>query len=331
MKTNFVLKLTATALLLLAFFSARSQTDSLIKITPTIYEITGLGGNVVVKETSRGVILIDAGTSYEAGLRIKEIVTGITQKPISHIILTHYHYDHTRGLAAFPKDVTIMGHKNISAALKKDEAELKKEIEVTIPQKIKEIKEKLASSKIDKTQKAKLDSALKAETANLKSQQNIRIVYPTAFYEKESVIIDEKDTILLYHPGNAHTNGDTWVLFKNEKIAALGDMLFTNTMPYIDEQMGANTLNWINTLDELASRNYNVYISGHANLAKSADLKRFTAYLTDLRAAVKAEIEKGKSLGETIKAVDLAAYHDFGFQFFREQNIEAIYKELSKK
>jgi glyoxylase-like metal-dependent hydrolase (beta-lactamase superfamily II) len=332
-----MIKLTFLRLILIASvlvfnLSAKAQKDSLIKIAPGLFEITGLGGNVTVKETSQGIIIVDAGTSFAAGKRIQEIVAGISKKQITHLIITHYHYDHTGGMDAFPAGALIVAHKNVAQGIRKDETQNKKDIEETIPQKIKLLKNELNGlSPENKTLRTRIDSSIKAETQKLENLKKRKFVYPEKEFDSEMSIIAGKDTINLHYQGNAHTNGDTWVHFKNENIVATGDLLFTNSFPFIDFEIGANTENWAKIVNQLADKKFKTYISGHSTLAYSEDLKRFASYLTDLRKAVSAELSKGKSLEEAAKTIDIEAYRDFGYRFFKEQNIEAVYKELGKK
>ncbi len=333
MKKQTLLRL-ITFLTLLPFFNLMvlAQKDSLIKIAPGLYEITGLGGNVTVKETTQGMIIVDAGTSLAAGNRILEIVAGISKKPITHVIITHYHYDHTGGLPAFPWGALIVAHKNVALGLKNAEAKNKKDIEETIPQRIKVLNNEISALLPEnKTQRTRIDSSINAETAKLENLKKMKFVYPQKEFDTEMTIVSGIDTINLYYQGNAHTNGDTWIHFKNENVVTIGDLLFTNSFPFIDLEIGANTENWAKIVNQLANGKYKNYISGHGRLAAAEDLKRFAAYLTDLRKTVSIEISKGKSVEEAKKIIDIEAYRDFGFRFFKDQNIEAVYYELTKK
>lgn len=317
-------------ILLLSTTLIKGQSDSVIKITPTLYEITGMGGNITAKITEKGVIVTDAGETYEHGIKLQKIIKGISAKPITHVILTHYHADHIAGLAAFPKGINIIAQTGVSEILINSEKQLLKDIE-NGKSKLEEINKELKTLKASDTKRrAQLDSSLKAENNSLAALKAKEIIYPTQLYDKELTLISGKDTMILSYPGNCHTNSDTWVYFKNDNIITLGDLLFTNSMPYIDNNADANTLNWANFLIALSEKNYPTFISGHGKIAKSEDLKRFASYLLDLRKAIGEEIKKGTTLEQAIKTVNLVAYQDFGFQFFKEQNIEAVYKELSK-
>src|SRR4051812_580863 len=64
-------------------------------------------GNSVFIVTDRGVVVFDAGGSPAMGEAIVAKVRSVTDKPITHVVISHWHGDHMRGLqaikAAFPQ------------------------------------------------------------------------------------------------------------------------------------------------------------------------------------------------------------------------------------
>ena len=61
---------------------------------------------------NKGVIVIDAKGSADAGKEMLAAIGKLTTKPVTHVILTHSDGDHVNGLAAFPKGITIIAHEN---------------------------------------------------------------------------------------------------------------------------------------------------------------------------------------------------------------------------
>src|SRR5262245_40654363 len=70
-------------------------------------------GNAVFVVTDQGVVVFDAGGSPAMGEAIVAKVRSVTSQPITHVVLSHWHGDHMRGLqsirAAFP-GVQILAH-----------------------------------------------------------------------------------------------------------------------------------------------------------------------------------------------------------------------------
>src|SRR3954454_19524583 len=70
-------------------------------------------GNSVFVVTDQGVVVFDAGGSPLMGESIVAKVRSVTDKPVTHVIISHWHGDHMRGLqaiqSAFPR-VAIIAH-----------------------------------------------------------------------------------------------------------------------------------------------------------------------------------------------------------------------------
>jgi len=112
----------------LAVAVTRAQQDPsalrIEKVKDTLYIITGgrgtgsniggVGGNTTVFLADSGVVLID--TKYQGyGSRLLEQVKSVTTKPVTTIINTHTHGDHTGGNGEFPKNVEFVAQANTKA------------------------------------------------------------------------------------------------------------------------------------------------------------------------------------------------------------------------
>lgn len=82
------------------------------QLTPSVYWISGSGGNSGVIIGERGVVVIDAKTTAAGGKQLLAEIAKLTPKPVTTVILTHSDSDHVNGLAAFPTGLRIIGHEN---------------------------------------------------------------------------------------------------------------------------------------------------------------------------------------------------------------------------
>jgi len=95
------------------------------KVKDNLYVIMGstpgpafTGGNVAVFITDTGVVVVDtknAGYGQDLLARIKKV----TDKPVTMIINTHTHGDHTGSNEGFPATVEIIAHENTKANMVK--------------------------------------------------------------------------------------------------------------------------------------------------------------------------------------------------------------------
>ena len=79
------------------------------------------GGNVGVFVTGNGVVLVDTKLAgYGADILAK--IRAVTNKPVTTIINTHAHGDHTGSNEGFPATVDIVAHENTKALMLKMDA-----------------------------------------------------------------------------------------------------------------------------------------------------------------------------------------------------------------
>ena len=66
-------------------------------------------------------LLVDCGSSPEQGASIRNAIASVTAVPLVAVVVTHWHYDHAFGLAAFA-DVETIGHESVPSRLASAEA-----------------------------------------------------------------------------------------------------------------------------------------------------------------------------------------------------------------
>jgi glyoxylase-like metal-dependent hydrolase (beta-lactamase superfamily II) len=70
---------------------------------------------------SQRALLVDTGSSPEQGRTIRAAVAAVTDLPLTAVAVTHWHYDHAFGLAAFA-DVPRIAHESVQVRLSSAEA-----------------------------------------------------------------------------------------------------------------------------------------------------------------------------------------------------------------
>jgi cyclase len=91
------------------------------KLKDNLYLVTGGGGNTAVFVTDLGVVLVDTKLAGW-GPAILEKVKSVTNKPVTTIINTHSHGDHTGSNEFFPTSVEIVAHENTRLNMDRQEA-----------------------------------------------------------------------------------------------------------------------------------------------------------------------------------------------------------------
>ena len=89
------------------------------EIAAGLYVIPGFdggqtGGNVAVRVTGDGVIIVDNKFPYSFDF-ITEQVASVTDEPIKYVLNTHHHGDHAGSNADFMRNAEVIAHKNARA------------------------------------------------------------------------------------------------------------------------------------------------------------------------------------------------------------------------
>jgi glyoxylase-like metal-dependent hydrolase (beta-lactamase superfamily II) len=70
---------------------------------------------------SQRIMLVDSGSSPEQGRKVRESLVAITDKALIAVVVTHWHFDHSFGLAAFA-DTQRIAHESVRLRLGSPEA-----------------------------------------------------------------------------------------------------------------------------------------------------------------------------------------------------------------
>jgi glyoxylase-like metal-dependent hydrolase (beta-lactamase superfamily II) len=309
---------------------SRAEETKITPVSPKIYLLENLGesGNVAFLVTDEGVLVVDSGDTPANGRTIVEKVRAVTAKPIRYVVLTHYHGDHTLGLQSFPSATLIIAAANLPRNMKRDEEYIKatrEKLSVQIAE-IRNVLQKLGDEK--SAQRTAEEERLKKTEEELSFYRELRLVPPSVLVADKKILLLGGETIEIVFPGPAHTDDNSWVYFPGQKVIHMGDMDFNRLHPFIDWQFGSNTANWIAQLKIVENLPLDNVIPGHGPLAGKEILAEQARYLTDLRAAVAAEIKKGTSLEAIKKSLPMGRYASWGFADMWPYAIEAVYHEL---
>jgi glyoxylase-like metal-dependent hydrolase (beta-lactamase superfamily II) len=90
-------------------------------VKPGLYMVTGAGGNVTVRVTTEGLVVVDSKNNGQAVFDdLMGRIRSVSDQPVKWVIDTHHHADHTGNNARFlAAGATVIGHENLSVQLDK--------------------------------------------------------------------------------------------------------------------------------------------------------------------------------------------------------------------
>jgi glyoxylase-like metal-dependent hydrolase (beta-lactamase superfamily II) len=127
---------------------------------------------------------------------------------------------------------------------------------------------------------------------------------PDRTYKTRFSLLRGEDTIDLYYFGPAHTNGDTFVVFRNARVMHTGDAFANKGQPLIDRNNGGSGVAYPDTIAKAASsiKNVDVIINGHSPTTMTfQDLRNFADFNRRFLAHARASLKAGKTPEEAMK------------------------------
>lgn len=263
---------------------------ALLKVAPHTYYVRGQAGmvssanqgfnsNAGFVVTRDGVVVFDALGTPGLGAALLAQIRSVTKAPIRKIIISHYHSDHYYGLAAFKAagPVEVIAHREVRDYLATPAA---------------------AQRLVERSQS--LAPWVDARTNVIAPDRYV--ADPASSFQLGGM------TFTLLRAGPAHTPEDMMMLVKEEGVLFAGDVIFTGRIPFVGE---ADIAPWLGAIDRLAAAHPTVMVPGHGVHSTDAgkDLALTRDYLTFLRAAMRAAVDKGIDFEEAYRGTDWSAFN----------------------
>lgn len=210
-----------------------------------IYYLEGSGGNIGVIVGDDGVLIVDDQFAPLTN-KIEAAITDLTKLPVTFVVNSHFHYDHTDGNENFGRaGAFIVAQDN-------------------------------ARRRMESTQ-------VLASGREQEAYDDVGLPKITFFDSMRFYFNDEP--IELIHTGPGHTDGDAQVYFLESNVIHTGDMFVRYVLPFIDQNNGGSLDGMIEATDKLAGiiNNETIIIPGHGQLSNRGDLLNYRNMLVTIR------------------------------------------------
>jgi cyclase len=89
-----------------------------VPVAGGLYELRGGVSNAAFYVGKKSVYIFDTKMTPEEAGKMLSVISEVTSKPLSHIILTHSDGDHVGGLTGFPKGLAVIAHEATTLHMK---------------------------------------------------------------------------------------------------------------------------------------------------------------------------------------------------------------------
>jgi len=283
------------------------------KVREGIYHAVGTGSLAVVGNSSfivndNDVIVVDDHVSPAAAWVLLEEIKEVTNKPVTTVINTHFHFDHAHGNQIFAPNVQIIGHEFTRRMLLSNSIgmPLYQNYVTGLPGQIDGLKKRIASE-ADAAAKAKLQTQLQVAENNLAAQKELKPTPPNVTLATQMTLYRGSREIQIRFLGRGHTAGDVVVFLPNEKVVMTGDFLTSG----LSNMSDSYPEEWVTSLDALKKLDFDTVLPGHGDaFTDKTKIDYFQAYLRDVWSEVSRLKKEGVSAEEAAKRADLTKHKD---------------------
>jgi glyoxylase-like metal-dependent hydrolase (beta-lactamase superfamily II) len=257
-------------------FTLASQPPTVRRLAPGVYAALGDTGkgvegrpNAGFVVTSDGVVVIDALASPRAAEELVGAIRRVTSRPIKWLILTHHHPDHHFGAIVFRRlGAKVIAHPD---------------------------RRVLASEGGE--------DALMADWVRVVGLEAMR---GFEFADTPDHPVTGVDTLRLggrtlvvSHPGAAHSPGDLIIWLPRERVLFAGDLLVEDGVTMVVDGNSGELLKALSVIDRLHPR---AAVPGHGAIPERPEelVDRTRSYVVGLRTAMRSAVERGIPMGRAM-------------------------------
>jgi len=243
--------------------------NSPLKTTPLgngLFSFSGDGGNVTAIVDDGTTLLIDSGVDSRTP-ELSDAIFKATQRPITRVINTHWHFDHTGGNTFFGSEgVTIIAQENV---------------------------------------KTRLSTVQKVPFIGMHDGPHPLQALRTVTYSNSMTLRQGSQRLTLLHYGPAHTDGDTTIFIAPANIVVVGDILSNPFYPIIDLASGGSIDGMIHALDLILTQTdeQTKIVPGHGQWPLVEIYKTIATCWRRFGSVFGGLIAAGKTMDETVASV----------------------------
>jgi len=289
-----------------------------LHVQGNVYMIAGAGANITVQVGDLVTIVVDSGVPDKAE-EVLAAIQSITDKHILFIINTSADPDHTGGNDVLSKAGWALPDAGLnplrtSTGTMPPGASIIAHINVL--------------------------NRMSAPTGKEASDPESR--WPTDTYETDSWRLFNGEGVFIYHPPNAHTDGDSYILFRKSDVVVAGDIFTLAGYPVIKSDRGGSINGTIDALNDIIAlleprdneEGGTYVIPGHGHICDRHDVVNYRDMLTIIRGRIKDLVNKGMTLDQ-VKAAKTTVDYDglYGATtgpWTTDMFVEAIYNDLQQ-
>ena len=275
------------------------------ELAPGVYGYTAEGdpnSGVVVGDD--GALVFDAQATPAQARRVIERVRQVTDKPVKHLVLSHYHAVRVMGASAYGAQTIVASRGTHELIVERGQQDFDSEVG-RFPR-------------------------LFEDVASVPG-----LTWPTVAFDRALTIWLGKRRVDLLHLGRGHTAGDVVAWLPEEKVCFAGDLVEYGATPYTGD---AHLQDWPKTLDALEALGPEKIVPGRGAALETTvqvrdGIEGTRSFLRDLYAVAEEGVRDGRTLKQVFDAATERLRPKYGhwviFQHCMPFDVSRAYDEAS--
>jgi cyclase len=260
------------------------------------------------------VVVVDAAFTLAATRDVVSLLKKLTDRPVSYVINTHWHDDHTFGNQVYRE--AWPGVKFLAQVFTREDmagigVSNRKAQVAGGPQALAAIRGALEKGRnLDGTALASDEQAAYRSTLAIAGQYldempGFRLTLPTITFRDRMTLVRGGRTIDILHFGPGNTRGDAVVFLPAERVLIAGDLVDVPAPAAAGSDLGG----WIAALGKLRALAPLLVVPGHGPLlAGDEAIRGLEQMLISTRAQTDSAVARGKTLEQALQSVDLGRF-----------------------
>lgn len=261
--------------------------------------------------SDKGVVVYDGGGSATMAERVIAKIRSLTDLPVTHVVISHWHGDHNFGIFRYLEEyenVQVVAHTFTQAVF--DGTRINyiegypEQIPNFRPQIVKGLQDNklLSGEPMPAIMKFVYERILEDANKIHEDNQRVKVTHATLTFDEKLTIRSGKKLIELLYLGDGNTAGDIVMWLPDEKIVATGDIV-VHPVPYA---FNMPPQKWGATLRRIQDLEYDLLVPGHG------DLQRDHSYVDLLiETADSVVAQRNELTAQNIEETDAIAQIDF--------------------
>lgn len=288
---------------------------------------TGSLGNAAIIDLGDTTLIVDTFSTIQAAEDLRAAAEHLTGNPVSYVVNTHWHSDHTSGNQVFVPTAQIVSTsttRDIMDTFSRNRLTGFQEKPEQLIQGINELDEKI-QQETDEKRKKEMEWENATDREFVEMLPHLVHTLPTLTFNQQMTIHGSKRSVQLLTFGGGHTQSDAIVYIPEDKVVVTGDLVLSKHHPVLAY---ANPAEWLRILEQIEQLDVEVIVPGHGEVSSLHELREVRGYITDLVAAVTEALQNNKSMDE-VEVPERA--RDWYFIAYFKTNLTKVHAMLTKE